>query len=346
MIRRACSMVTAIAAAAILAACSDSGKPAQTAQSTTPAPATPPAATKALVLYASHPTEMVDFFIKAFEKENPGVKVELITGGTGDLLGRVKAEKDRPQGDLLWGGSSTTGGSAPDLFVKYDAPVLKDISKELQDPAGYNAPFDAFAMVIVYNKDLVPAAEVPKTWADLADPKWKGKIRFANPTSSSSSYAALVNWKLIGDWPLVEKLAKNMIIDESSSAPFTAVAQGEAPLGVAYEEGAYRVQKTGKVGIVYPADGVTLLPGGLFLIKGGPNPANAKKFADFVLSTPQEQALVDNFVGRRPANTTVKFPAGMPAAADLKVLPYPTDEAKAQQKEWLAKWKEIMIGTR
>jgi len=308
--------------------------------------ASQPAATKALVLYASHPTAMVDYYVKAFEQQNPGVKVELITGGTGDLLGRVKAEKDRPRGDLLWGGSSTTGGSAPELFVKYDAPVLKEISKELLDPTGYNAPFDAFAMVIVYNKDLVPAAEVPKTWADLANPKWKGKIRFANPISSSSSYAALVNWKLIGGWELIERMARNMIIDESSSAPFTAVAQGEAPLGVAYEEGAYRVLKTGKVGIVYPSDGVVVLPGGLFLIKGGPNAVNAKKFADFVLATPQQQSLVDHFPGRRPANLNVRFPADMPPPSKIKVLAYPTDEAKKEQKVWLAKWKEIMIAVR
>ena len=290
--------------------------------------------------------EAIDFYVKAFEQHNPGVKVELITGGTGDLLGRVKAEKDRPRGDLLWGGSSTTGGSAPELFVKYDSPELKNTAKDLLDPTGYNAPFDAFAMVIVYNKDLVPAADVPKTWADLGNPKWKGKIRYANPVSASSSYAALVNWKLIGGWEMIERLAKNMIIDESSSAPFTAVAQGEAPLGVAYEEGAYRVLKTGKVGIVYPADGVVVLPGGLFLIKGGPNTVNAKKFADFVLATPQQQALLDNFPGRRPASTAVKFPAGMPAVSQLKVLPYPTDDAKSKQKEWLAKWKEIMIDTR
>ena len=303
-------------------------------------------ATRSLVLYASHPTAMVDHFVKGFEAQNPGVKVELITGGTGDLLGRVRAEKDRPRGDILWGGSSTTGGSAPDLFVKYDAPVLKEISKELQDPTGYNAPMDAFAMVIVYNKALVPEAEAPKTWADLANPKWKGKVRFANPISSSSSYAALVNWKLIGGWELIERLAKNMIIDESSSAPFTAVAQGEAPIAVAYEEGAYRVLATGKVGIVYPSDGVVVLPGGLFLVKGGPNAANAKKLADFVLATPQQQQLVDRFPGRRPANVNVKLPPEMPPVAKLKVLAYPTDEARQQQKDWLAKWKEIMIATR
>ena len=156
--------VAAVALSIGLIGCSDGG------------PGSKAADTKGLLIYASHPTEMVDFFVKAFEKENGGIKVELITGGTGDLLGRVKAEKDRPQGDLLWGGSSTTGGSAPELFTPYDSAAHKEIGKQFIDPTGYNAPFDAFGMVIVYNKDLVPAAEAPKTWADLGDPKWKGKI--------------------------------------------------------------------------------------------------------------------------------------------------------------------------
>lgn len=299
-----------------------------------------------LVIYASHPTEMVDHFVSAFEEENSGLNVELITGGTGDLLSRVQAEEGRPQGDILWGGSSTTGGSKPDLFSEYDSDVLEEIDEAFIDPNGYNAPSDAFTMVILYNKDLVDEAEAPKTWEDLADPKWKGKVRFANPESSSSSYAALVNWLLIGDWDLVERLAANMVIDDSSSAPFTAVGQGEAEIAVAYEEGAYRWLESGGVEIVYPEDGVVVLPGGLFLIADGPNPENAKAFADFVLSTEQQQALVDNFPGRRPTNTGVELPETMPSTADLNVLDYASADAESHQDEWLSQWREIMIDTR
>lgn len=297
---------------------------------------------KSLVLYTSTPTAQVDFFVQAFEQAT-GIKTEIITGGTGDLLNRVAAEAARPQGDVLWGGSSTTGGSQPDLFVPYQPPEAAQIDPAYADPAGYNAPFDAFTMVIVYNTDLVSAEDAPKSWHDLADPKWKGKVRFANPVSSSSSYAALVNWYLIGGWDFVAELAKNFIIDQSSSGPFTAVGQGEAEVGVAYEEGAYRYLDTGKVGINYPTDGVVLLPGGMFLIKDGPNAGNAKLFADFMLAPEQQQALVDNFPGRRPASNLVNFPEIMPKASELNVLPYPTDEAKEKQKEWLDRWQEIMI---
>ena len=151
--------------------------------------------TNSLVIYASHPTEMIDFFTAKFTELHPEIQIELISGDTGDLLGRIQAEAANPQGDLLWGGGSYTGSSAPEVFTPFDSAVLKEIDPELIDPEGFNAPFDAFTMVIVYNKDLVSEADAPRNWADLADPKWKDKIVSANPASSSTAYGALVNWQ-------------------------------------------------------------------------------------------------------------------------------------------------------
>ena len=106
-----------------------------------------------MVIYASHPTKLVDYFVNKFKEKYGNIEVDLITGGTGELLGRVQAEKNRPQGDVMFGGGSFTGGSAPELFLPYNSPALEGISPAFLDPKGYNAPFDAFTMVIVYNKD-------------------------------------------------------------------------------------------------------------------------------------------------------------------------------------------------
>lgn len=299
-----------------------------------------------LVIYASHPTEMVDFYVNRFKEQYGDIEVELITGGTGELLSRVQAERGRPQGDIMWGGGSHTGGSAPDLFLPYTSPVLNEISPAFHDPAGFNAPFDAFTMVIVYNKDLVPENEVPRRWSDLTDPKWQGRIVHANPAASSSSYAAMVTWLEIGGWELVEALARNQIIAESSSAPFTQVGQGENPIGIAYEEGAFRWVPSGNVGIVYPEDGVALLPGGLFIIRNSPNPTNAQLFADFVLQQEQQEALARNFFGRRPTHRNVELDPAMTQVDQLNVIEYPVDAASANRTEYLARWREIMIRTR
>jgi iron(III) transport system substrate-binding protein len=69
-----------------------------------------------MVIYASHPTKLVDYFVNKFKEKYGSIEVDLITGGTGELLGRVQAEKNRPQGDIMFGGGSFTGGSAPELF--------------------------------------------------------------------------------------------------------------------------------------------------------------------------------------------------------------------------------------
>jgi len=298
-----------------------------------------------LVLYASHPTEMIDFFVDRFQQEYD-VEVDLVYGGTGELLARISAEAARPQADLMWGGGSHTGASAPELFLPYDSDALEGISEEFHDPAGYNAPFDAFTMVIVYNTDLVSAEDAPRTWADLADPRWHRQVVHANPAVSSSSYAAMVTWLEIGGWELVEALAQNQIIAESSSAPFTQVGQGENPVGVAYEEGAFRWLPSGRIEIVYPEDGVALLPGGLFIVRDGPNPNAALAFVDFVLAQEQQEGLASEFPGRRPTHKNVALNPAMRTVDELNVIPYPGEEAAANREEWLAQWRQIMIRTR
>ncbi len=304
------------------------------------------ASEKRMVIYASHPTKLVDYFVNKFKEKYGSIEVDLITGGTGELLGRVQAEKNRPQGDIMFGGGSFTGGSAPELFLPYKSPALDGISPAFLDPKGYNAPFDAFTMVIVYNKNLVNENELPQRWSDLTDPKWKGRVVHANPAKSSSAYAAMVTWLGIGGWDLVEALAKNQIIVNSSSIPFTQVGQGENAIGITYEEGAFKWIPSGNVGIVYPKDGMALLPGGLFLIRNSPNPVNARLFADFVLDHPQQSDLATEFLGRRPTHKNVKLNPAMVRVDELTLMDYPMEDAISKKKEFLAKWKKIMMKTR
>ena len=76
-----------------------------------------------LVVYASHPAQMVDHFLKMFG-DKYGVKVSSVKAGTGELLNRIKAERSRPAADVMWGGFSDTGASSPDLFDVYRSPHL------------------------------------------------------------------------------------------------------------------------------------------------------------------------------------------------------------------------------
>lgn len=89
-----------------------------------------PATEGNLVVYASHPSEMVDHFTKMFG-DKYGIRVTTVKAGTGELLNRIRAERNRPAADIMWGGFSDTGASAPDLFDKYSSPELANIEPKM-----------------------------------------------------------------------------------------------------------------------------------------------------------------------------------------------------------------------
>ncbi|OGA31778.1 MAG: hypothetical protein A3G80_07020 [Betaproteobacteria bacterium RIFCSPLOWO2_12_FULL_62_13b] len=304
---------------------------------------------KELVVYASHPSEMVDYFTKAFS-DKYGVKVTTVKAGTGELLNRIRAERARPSADVMWGGFSDTGKSAPDLFELYKSKELAHIEPKMIDPTGYNTPFGASTMVIMYNKRLVKPEEAPKTWGDLSKPEWARKVIHADPSKSSSAYAALVTWLIIygkddKGWQKVEDMTRNMNIVIKSSLVFQQVGRGEYPVGVTYEEGAFNYVLSGTAGIVYPADGTLLQPEGMFIVKGTPHPNAARLFADYLLSAEAQADLATKFPGRRPTRKGVSTHPEMLRADKFKVIEYDETWAAENRKQILDRMQKIIVKT-
>ena len=78
-------------------------------------------------------------------------------------------------------------------------------------------------------------SEAPKSWAELLDPRWKGKIVMANPEKSGTAYAQVYGvYKMFGDEGLA-KLVNNATILDSSSLVYKGTAEGEFPLGITME---------------------------------------------------------------------------------------------------------------
>lgn len=302
-----------------------------------------------LVVYASHPSEMVDFFAQAFG-EKYGISVTTVKAGTGELLNRIRAEKDRPSADIMWGGFADTGASAPDLFDPYESPELANIEPDMIDPKGYNSPFGASLMVIMYNSDILPSAEAPTSWKSLADPVWKDKVVHADPSKSSSALAALSTWLMIygrddAAWDLVERMTENMNIVLKSSLVFQQVGRGEYPVGVTYEEAAFNYVMAGTGGIVYPEDGTLAQPEGTFIVKSAPHPKAARLFADYLMSEEAQQALVANFPGRRPTRIGVETHPEMLPLSEINVIDYDSEWASANRDEILERMQQIIIKT-
>jgi iron(III) transport system substrate-binding protein len=306
-----------------------------------------------LVVYSANESTLNDLVFGAFARET-GIQVEPVSTGSGVLFKRIQAEKDRPQADIIWGVSRALLESNKAYFAPYHSQNAAAVPKAYQDPEGLWIGTNVHLLVILQNTKALPADQGPKSWTDLLDPRWKGKIAFTDPANSGSAYTnttLLVDQWGGGDagWQKLSALFANMKVLNRSSLVFQGVGNGEYPLGVSLEYAGYLWQHDGApVRTIYPADGTLALLEGVAIIKGGPNTEAAKKFVDYInRRDTREMILKATF--RRPARGDLdltKLPGNMPDLSRLKLLSY--DEAKWNEgrKEALEKIKDIIQSTR
>src|SRR4029078_4690316 len=265
--------------------------------------------------------------------EEPGMFVEPVSAGSGVVIRRLQAEKARPLGDIIWGVSRSLLQTNKALFEPY-ASKNKDAT-----PADYRDPDDLWIgnnlhlLVILQNTKLVPADQGPKGWADLLDPKWKGKIAFTDPANSGSAYATvtmLVDLWGGGDagWKKMGELFRNLKVLNRSSLVFQGVGNGEYPLGLSLEyAGPMWAAGGAPVKVVYPADGTTASMEGVAVIKGGPNTENAKVFVDYInRKDVREMILKPPFRGpTRDDLDLSSLPGGLPPLSKVKLVKYDED---------------------
>jgi len=304
-----------------------------------------------VTIYSPNQAEINNPILKEFQ-DRTGVEVELISGGTGELLKRVQAEDGRPLGDVFFGGGAESLAAYAKYFEEYATTESANIGEAYKDKANHFTPFSALPMVIMYNKDLVKAGEEPKGWADLLDPKWKGKIAFADPAKSGSSFTQVVTMlSAFGrddgkGWDYVRSFIDNLDgkILSGSSMVYKGVADKEFPLGVTLEEAALRNLEGGaNVGLIYPTEGTSAVPDGLAIIKGAKNMENAKAFVDFAVGKDVQNMLQSEFK-RRPVRTDAAEATGIPSSKDIKLVEYDFDWASENKDAVMKKFNNILIG--
>lgn len=289
-----------------------------------------------VVLYTGE-TASSPIVAEKFE-EATGIKVQVVNGSSGELFSRVQAEAGNPQGDVYWV-PGILPSENPDLFELYESPELAQINPDYISDIE-PSPASGFLNAVMYNTDLVKGDDVPTSYFDLADPKWQGKIYMADPVQSSSAYGSIMAIYEAGGWELVEDIAKNIVISDNFAGP-RAISDGEAAMGLFNEPASSAYTSNPNVKIAYPKEGVTGGWASLFVIKGGPNRANAEKFIDWFLGKDGQAMVAEDLPGLRPSAIDAPQPATLPAIDDIKVIPFPKD-AISDKDEYLDKWEEII----
>ncbi|BDU51639.1 ABC transporter substrate-binding protein [Haliovirga abyssi] len=277
-----------------------------------------------LIVYSPHPLSFIEPLINKFESEQ-GVRVKIISKGSGELLNRIEDEKF--YGDIIWGGSLSTLLPEVDYFEKYISVNEKYISEKYKNKSGRITRFTAVPSVLMVNENLVGDVKIDG-FKDLLNPKLKGKIASAYPFKSSSSFEHLINQLYVmgGDnkkgWSYIKKLIKNIDGKElkRSSEVYKGVVNGKYTVGCTFEEAAANYVKNGApIKIVYPVEGTIIRPDGVAIIKGSKNLENAKKFIDF-LTSKEVQTFIAKDLNRRSVRKDVKISKGLKLISEIKVV--------------------------
>lgn len=293
-----------------------------------------------LVIYTSHQEDVYEPIIREFEART-GIWVQIETGGTLELLNRIEEDGENTSCDLIFGGGVETLEARKELFAAYQSPLCNEISSDYYSPTYHWTPFSSLPIVLIYNSKLV-RMNPPSGWDDLLDSTWKGKIAFADPANSGSSYTALSTLLQLYAIQEMEQVLgtftenlNHQLLSQSKEV-VQEVANGNCYIGITLEDDALRgIQDGYDIAMVYPKDGTSAVCDGLAIIDGCAHPENAQKFIDFALSEEVQQYLVDS-CSRRSVR------ADLATESDLELMSYDISWASQMQEYILSLWNRLI----
>src|SRR5438132_4088353 len=292
-----------------------------------------------IVWYTSLVLPNAERVAKLCETAYPDVKVEVHRTGSQRILQRVMQELQANIKNVDVVHTSDAGHyvllKEKKLLAKYTPAGVDAFPAGFKDKDGYYYGLRATVNAITYNTKMVSAAEAPKTWKDLLDPKWKGKMVTAHPGYSGVIATHVLALVHLHGWDYFKQLAQNKpMLVQSAVDPSGVVASGERP--VAVNGGDYTFYQTKKKGnpveIVYPKEGVPLVVSPTAIAAGAPHPTAAKLFTDFTFSKEVQQVLADT-EGLYTGHPGVTYPADKPKLGDLKLLHTDPDELEKRNEE-------------
>ena len=271
-----------------------------------------------LVIYSPHGKDLLQYYEQAFEQTHPSVDVQWVDMGSQDVLDRLRSERANPQADVWFGAPSETFARAAKegLLEAYRPSWAAQLPDEAHDPKDLWYGTYLTPEVIAYNSEIVSAADAPKDWDDVLDPKWKGKIIIRDPIPSGSMraiFGAIIirelkrtgSTKAGFDWlRRLDANTKEYVI--SPTMLYQKLGQREGVLSLYDMPDIETLRKTTKYPIAsqIPSSGTPLLVDGIAIVRGTRHAAAAKEFYEFVTTPQALQAAAQRFV-RMPARSDI-----------------------------------------
>jgi iron(III) transport system substrate-binding protein len=300
-----------------------------------------------VVWYTSLALSSSEKVAKLFETAYPGVKVEVHRTGSQRILQRMMQELQSNIRNVDVVHTSDAGHyvllKEKKLLMRYTPAGVDAFAAGFKDRDGFHYGLRATVNVIAYNSKMIAAVEAPRTWKDLLDPKWRGRLVTAHPGYSGVIATHVLALVHLNGWEYFKALAQNKpMLVQSAVDPSGIVASGERPVAVnGGDYTFYQAKKKGNpVEIVYPKEGVPLVVSPSAITSFAPHPNAARLFTDYIYSRDVQQVLADT-EGLYTGHPQVTYPADKPRLPDLKLLTVDAEELEKRNEEIKTRFVEF-----
>jgi iron(III) transport system substrate-binding protein len=300
-----------------------------------------------IAAYTSLETEQLAIYKAEIEKAVPEADIQWVRDATGVITARILAEKAAPKADIVLAlaASSLLLFKKEGLLETYQPAGVDALKSQFKSADGSYTGMDAFLGVLCYNtiEGAKAGTMAPKSYTDLLDPKFKGKLVMPHPTSSGTGYLMVAAWlQLMGEtegWKFMDSLHENMAVyTHSGSAPCVQAAKGERLAGFGFDmRGAKEKSNGAPIEVILPVEGTGWDMEASSIIKGTKNLAVAKKVMDWVASKPANE-LYSKYYALVAHNDVKNLPANYPADAEVKMAKIDVEKMANDREAILKEW--------
>lgn len=305
-----------------------------------------------LVVYASVDEANTVKLLDAFMADT-GITVDYVHLSSGPAFSRIEAEAGKPQADLWFGAPSDNHmkAKAEGLTVEYKSAAWENLDAQFKDAEGYWRVFYINPICFGINMTALEKAgvAVPKSWADLLKPEYKGLIQAPTPQSAGTGKNMVYGLiELMGEDAAFEYMAKlNANIQtytSSGTGPSKAVKTGDCAIGIQFTPAFFQhIAEGANELVVFPTEGVSYEEAAISILKGAQNLEAAKTFIDWMTSKKGQDAMAATQTYNYPIMEGAALGQGMPEFASIKTIKLDMPAYAARMEEIVERWVNSVL---
>ncbi len=309
-----------------------------------------------ITVYTALEDDELAVYVPAFEKAHPNIRLNIVRDSTGIITARLLAERENPVADVVWGTAVTSLLICDDLgmLAGYNPEGIEKVRPGMKDQK--NNPvhwvgIKAWVTGIVGNTIEMQAKglSMPRSYADLIDPQYRGALVMPNPASSGTGYLTVsAVLQLMGEekgWQYLDRLHENMgMYTHSGSAPARMAGRGEFPVGISFAYRGFRQRDAGEpLEVAFPAEGSGYDVEANALMRKPRIKPEAKAFLDWAISD-DVMALYAKVFPIVATDIPVQAPVGWPSDPMTVLIKNDLEWAAQHRQRILDEWSRRYDG--